>query len=365
MNIKLRIALSAMVCLISISSGAQVGTIQGSVTTSDGKPAEYVNVTLKGTSKGVVTETDGTFIIHSVKVGPHQLQASFVGSSKQEQHVEVKSGEITEISFVLHELSTELAQVTVVDSRVNPYHRDSSAIVAKLPLKDLDNPQIYNSIPKEVLANQVVTNFNDALKNATGISRLWESTGRGGDGAEFYSMRGFAVQPNMVNGLPSVNNGGLDPANVETIDVIKGPSGTLFGSPMISYGGLINVTTKRAYETLGGEFIYINGSNALNRFTADVNVPLSNKAFVRLNTAYHSQNSFQDAGFKKSFFIAPSFKFKATEKLTFLINTEFINAESANAPMIFLSRYATLSFNNMDFFEKNYNRSFTSNDLTI
>lgn len=247
----------------------------------------------------------------------------------------------------------------------NKFYRDSSVTVAKLPLKDLENPQVYNSISNRLLNEQVVTNMNDALKNATGVARLWESTGRGGDGAEFYSMRGFAIQPTMMNGVPSINNGALDPANVERIEVIKGPSGTLFGSPLISYGGLVNVTTKRPYDVFGGRVGYVAGGFGLNRFTADVNTPLGKGTAVRLNAAYHNENSFQDAGFRKRFYIAPSFSIKASERLTFLINTEFLNSEAANAPMIFLNRYAPLTFNSMDVFEKNYEKSFTSNDLAI
>ncbi|WP_127120591.1 TonB-dependent receptor [Chryseotalea sanaruensis] len=351
--------------LFSAGIMAQNGSIKGNIKTADSKPAEFVNISVKGSAKGSVTDKEGNFLISNLKPGTYQLVASFVGASKQEQSIEVKANEVSLVNFTLDETATALSEITVTDARINKYYRNDNAIVAKQPLKDLENPQVYNSISKEILADQVVTNFNDALKNATGITRLWESTGRGGDGAEFFSLRGFAVQPSMVNGLPSVNNGGLDPINIETIDVIKGPSGTLFGSPLISYGGLINVTTKRPYESLGGELTYISGSNALNRFTADVNLPLSEQAFARINTAYHSENSFQDAGFKKSIFIAPSFKFKANEKLTFLINTEFMNAEAANPAMLFLSRYSALSFTSLDIFEKYYSRSFTSNDLSI
>lgn len=353
------------ISLFSVTAIAQTGSLKGKITTSDGKPAEFVNVSVKGSSKGSVTNKEGNFQINNLKPGTYQVVATFVGASKQEQPVEVKANEVSVVDFTLDETATSLAEIMVTDTRINRYYRNENAIVAKQPLKDLENPQVYNSISKEILADQVVTNFNDALKNATGVTRLWESTGRGGDGAEFFSLRGFAVQPSMVNGLPSVNNGGLDPVNIETIDVIKGPSGTLFGSPLISYGGLINVTTKRPYETLGGELTYISGSNALNRFTVDINLPLSEQASTRINAAYHSENFFQNAGFKKSFFIAPSFKFKANEKLTFLINTEFMNAEAANPAMIFLSRYSALSFNSLDIFEKYYSRSFTSNDLSI
>lgn len=255
-----------------------------------------------------------------------------------------------------------LDQVEVSQDR---YRVTESRTVGKLDLKDIENPQVYNSIPKALLKDQLVTNMNDALKNATGVMRLWESTGRGGDGAEFYSLRGFAVQPSLVNGMPSITNGGLDPANVENIEVVKGPSGTLYGGNLISYGGLINVNTKKPYDRLGGELSYITGSYGLSRFTADVNSPVGKNVFVRLNTAYQYENTFQDAGYSQSFFIAPSVKIVASDKLTFLVNTEFKNGASANAPMIFLSRYSPLSFNNMDIFEANYKKSYTSNDLAI
>ena len=208
------------------------------------------------------------------------------------------------------------------------------------------------------------TSFQAVLNNATGVSRLWESTGRAGDGAEYYTMRGFSVQPTLVNGMPNVNNF-VEPINIESTEVLKGPSGTLFGSSVISYGGLINVTTKKPYDHFGGEIGAVVGSNKLNRYTLDVNAPLGKNVFARLVSAYHYEDSFQDAGFNKYIFVAPSLKVVASDKLTFLINTEFKSSEGANAPMIFLSRYAPLSFNSIDIFEKYYKRSFTDNSLTV
>ncbi|MFD0990251.1 TonB-dependent siderophore receptor [Mariniflexile jejuense] len=245
------------------------------------------------------------------------------------------------------------------------YKREKSTTVSKMPLNNIENPQVYNTVTNELLKEQVVTNFNDALKNATGVTRLWESTGRGGDGAEFFSMRGFSVQPTMVNGLPSINNGTIDPINVDNIEVLKGPSGTLFGSSLISYGGLINIVTKKPYSVFGGEIGYVSGTYGADRLTADINTPLNSDVSLRINTAYNKENSFQDAGFSKSFFFAPSLSYKVSDKLSFLINTEFSNRNSANAPMIFLSRYSPLSFNSIDLFEKNYKKSYTSNELSI
>lgn len=258
-----------------------------------------------------------------------------------------------------------LREVTVEGTRENKYKKESSTTVSKMLLKDIENPQVYNSIPANLLKEQVVTNFNDALKNATGVTRLWESTGRNGDGAEYYSMRGFAVQPSMVNGLPALTNTTIDPINIDNIEVIKGPSGTLFGSSVISYGGLINVVTKKPHQVFGGEISYNNGTYGSNRVTADVNLPLNEKAAVRINSAYTTEESFQDAGFSNALFLAPSLKYEVNDKLTFLVNTEFYKNTSAKASMIFLSRYAPLSFDSMELFDRNYKRSFTSNDLTM
>jgi len=248
---------------------------------------------------------------------------------------------------------------------IDAYFSKNVNAANKMPLKDIENPQVYNVISNKAIKEQVITNFNDALKNATGVFRLWESTGRGSDGGEYYSMRGFSTQPTLLNGMPSFSNGTLDPANVESIEVIKGPSGTMYGGNIVSYGGLINVTTKKPYEAFGGEMGYVNGSYGLNRVTADINTPLSKQAFLRINTAYQNRNSFQDAGFGKSLYFAPSLKFIANDRLTFYINTEIKSSESANAPMIFLSRYSPISFHSMDLFEQNYKKSYTTNDLTI
>jgi iron complex outermembrane recepter protein len=274
---------------------------------------------------------------------------------------------LTTFSYAQEKKDTikQLKEVVVEGLHENKYKKESSETVAKMPLKDIENPQVYNSIPANLLKEQVITNFNDALKNATGVARLWESTGRNGDGAEYYSMRGFSVQPTMTNGLPSLTNTTIDPINIDNIEVIKGPSGTLFGSSVISYGGLINVVTKKPYQNFGGEISYNNGTYGSNRVTADINLPVNDKMAVRVNSAYTNEESFQDAGFSNAFFIAPSVKYEVNDKLTFLVNTEFYKNTSARQSMIFLSRFSPLSFDSMELFDRNYKNSFTSNDLTM
>lgn len=343
---------------------SQNGTISGSVRTSDGDPVELVMVNVKGTAKGALTDRNGKYQIRNIQPGLHRLIASYIGLEKQEQTIEVTAGGITSLDFTLKESSAELQEVIVSTRNLNR----ENAIVAKIPLKKLENPQVYNTVSSEIMKQQGITNYDDALRNVPGISRTWESTGRAGDGASYFALRGFDAQPTLYNGLPGLTSGNLDPANVEEIQVIKGPSSTLFGGAFYSYGGMINTITKKPYHQFGGEIGYNAGSFGLNRITADINAPLSkaDKIALRVNTAYHSENSFQDAGVKKSFFIAPSLVYEVNDRLSFHLLTEILEEERAVAPVFFHSdRLSPLPFKNLQELNLDPRLSFTSNDLTI
>ncbi|WP_018626871.1 TonB-dependent receptor [Niabella aurantiaca] len=339
------------------------GNIKGKITTSDGKPAGSVSVSLQGTAKGAVANNRGQYEIRNVTPGSYVLSVSFTGLATREETVEITAGGTAVVDFVLSENEKEL-QTVVISARRD---KQASEYAAKMPLKNLENPQVYNTISAELLRQQTITTYDDALKNVPGIFRLWESTGRGGDGGSYFTLRGFESQVTMVNGLPGLTNGNLDPANLEKIEVLKGPSGTLFGSPVISYGGLVNNITKKPYDTFGASFNYIAGSFGLNRITADLNLPFTKEkgSAVRINTAYQHENSFQDQGFRKSFFFAPTLAYKLSEKLSFLLVTELMQEEKTNPTMLFLGRDAPLQFKDLKDLNYNNKLSFTSNDLSI
>lgn len=342
-------------------------SLKGQITLNNNESAESISVVLKGTKYGTTTNEGGNYLLKNIKPGTYTIKVSGVRITTIEKKITVNEGQDLTENFTLNANSEELSEVVINGGKTNHYARKETQQVSRLPLKNLENPQVYTTITGEVLKEQVVTNFDDALKNAPGITQLWAATGRGGDGAGYYSLRGFAVQPTIVNGLPGLTNGSLDPANIDRIEIIKGPSGTLFGSSLISYGGLINTTTKRPYKTFGGEVNYTVGSYGLNRVTADLNTPLNDKKTLnfRINSAYNKQNSFQDAGFRESFFIAPSLSYNVNDRLSFLVLTEFMSNETTNPTMLFLDRANPLRVHNINELKYDNKRSYTSNELTI
>ncbi|WP_207421099.1 TonB-dependent receptor [Desertivirga brevis] len=364
-----RILLLSFLALLNLSNlfAQKTAAISGTVKTPDNQPIEHVWVTLKGKSKNTVTDAAGKYRLSGLQPGTYAVRISSMELNAQEQQVIVQAGEIKELNFTVSLSEVQLKAVEINSRKTNSLNAKKSETVARMPLQNLENPQVYVSIPKELLELQVVTNFNDALKNSPGLDKLWSSTGRAGDGAGYYSLRGFSVQPNLVNGIAGLTNGDLDPANIEKIEVIKGPSGTLFGGALTSFGGLINIVTKRPVDSLTGALAYTTGSFGLNRITADVNTPVSKdkRLIARLNGAYHYQNSFQDAGFRKSLFIAPSFEYNVNERFKLNLDLQFYNYEGTNPLSVFLNRSRSLIARTPADLNLNFNRSFTSNDLTI
>ncbi|MBC8153921.1 MAG: TonB-dependent receptor, partial [Bacteroidetes bacterium] len=231
----------------------------------------------------------------------------------------------------------QLQEVIVTGSRANRFARTSSDYVGKMPLKNLENPQVYNTIGKELLTEQLVFSVDDAMRNAPGVQKMWEATGRAGDGGSYYNTRGFIVQSQLRNGLAGNVTSGIDAVNLEKLETIKGPSATLFGSALTSYGGLINRVTKKPYETFGGEVAVSGGSYDFQRVSADVNAPLnkSRNLLLRVNTALNHEGTFQTVGFSRGLALAPSLLFKPTERLSVLLDAEIYRNQNVGKQIFF------------------------------
>lgn len=343
------------------------GTIKGRVLTSEKKPADNVSVSLKGTPTGTTTDDQGYYELR-ITAGSYSLIVSQVGAKRQEIAVEVRAGQVTSLPVIFLNISNgDLQEVTISSGRTNKFTRKQSNYVTKMPLSNLENPQVYSSISKELLKDQQINNLDDALKNAAGVTKSLEATSRTATGGTYFVLRGFVTQAKLRNGVAGNITTTIDAANVESIEVIKGPSATLFGSALTSYGGLINRVTKKPFKATAGEVSYYGGSNGLNRISADYNTPLDTAGNVlfRVNAAYNYQNNFQDNGFRRSFLFAPTLSFKMNDKLSFSLDAEFNTLQSAGSQYIYFynTPVANYGVNSADKVPINYKSSFSSNDL--
>lgn len=345
---------------------ADKGSIKGRVKTNEGRPAEFVTIAIKGV-KSAQVDARGNYLLKDLEPGTYKLTVSFIGRVVQEKEVTVVAGETLSVDFELAESNEQLEEVVVNGGTTNKFAVKKTTTAAKMPLGNLENPQIYTTIPKTVFTEQMVTEFSMSLKNSPGIYKVQGSRGINTDGASSYTMRGFRTEASLVDGVPSQTNGEIDPVNVERVELVKGPSGTLYGGAVVAFGGLINIATKKPLSTFGGELNYVTGSYGLNRVSADVYGPVNKdkNLLFRMSAAYQNQNSFQDAGFKKSIFAAPAFEYRINEKLTLNLNASFYESEGTSTPSIFLNRVRGFIATTPKALNFDWKRSFTSNDIVM
>lgn len=150
--------------LIQLSASAQQnGNLKGKVTTVDGKPAEGVTINLKEGKVNTLSNYEGEYQLR-VKPGSYTVRVSAVGLSIQEKSITIIGGQTVTLDFVLNENSQQLQEVIVSGNAVNRFNKDASDYVAKMPMKRMENPQVYSSISNQLMEEQLLFSVDDAIK---------------------------------------------------------------------------------------------------------------------------------------------------------------------------------------------------------
>ena len=345
-----------LLCIQFSFAQSPTAIIRGAVKTQSGAPVTTATVVLTGTEKGANAMEGGAYQINNISPGKYSIIAKSVGYVTTSKQVELHAGEILTIDFMLTEDNKTLSEVTVT-SGYNKFAKKETQSVAKMPLKNLENPQVYHVVPRELLQDQVIVSYNDVLKNVTGVSQALVN------GSNSFNLRGFSTSSYLRNGLQDSKSNSIEVANIERIEVLKGPSATLFGNALTSFGGLLNRVTKKPFETFDGEVAYTVGGFGLSRVTADFNTPLSKEKglYLRTNVAYNNEGSFQDAGFTKRFFFAPALLYQVNDRLTLSFDAEIYNQKANDFNRLFPQ--ASFTKTNPTKLGIDWNKSYSTNDI--
>lgn len=160
------------------------------------------------------------------------------------------------------------------------------------PLRDI--PQSIQVVPRAVIEDQAATRLTDVVLNVSGV----QLNGTAGNRAETYSIRGFTVPRYAINGFPLTSTmdrpeGFLDLANVERVEVLKGPASVLVG--LAEPGGIINIVTRAPTQTFTADAAVQGGSFEFGRAEASLSGPLAGNGAVsaRVTGAYQSDGNFR------------------------------------------------------------------------
>ncbi|MGE8553236.1 MAG: TonB-dependent siderophore receptor [Chryseobacterium jejuense] len=366
--LKTSIFLLTLTLFSATFSAQQSERIHGKILASEKLPIKNAILRLVDTSYQAKTNNQGDFYFENVAPGEYTLQVVLNDIELMQEKIRIEK-DVYEIPTIFAPTqSNAIEGITVYAFSRNKFLDKDSISISKMPLRNLENPQAYTSINQQILKEQLTYDVSEVIKNVPGMVKMQGSPGRGsGDGSFYYSLRGFPTKISMVDGVPATTNGEIDPSDIERLEVIKGPSGTLYGGAATSFGGLVNIVTKKPKDYFGGEISYMLGSYNLNRATVDVYGPVtdSRKTLFRVNAAYQYQNGFRDSEFRKSFFVSPSLSYQVNDNLKFSLGAQIYNYEGTNTPIIFLPRGRAFLAHTPDEMGFDWKRSYSNNDMTL
>ncbi|MCK9609256.1 MAG: TonB-dependent receptor [Methylomonas sp.] len=213
----------------------------------------------------------------------------------------------------------------------DPYNKSytvtNSTTATKTDTPIFDTPVSIQVVPRVVMNDQKATTIKDALENVSSIrpqSSLGLSNG--------YIVRGFRngrIYRNglVANGLGIGEGAQFDSANLERVEVLKGPAAVLFGR--IEPGGLINLVTKKprdeAYHSVEQRFgsydFYRTEWDATDAITDDKSLS------YRFTGSYQNNKSFRDFNFNDRVLVNPSLTWRPSDATEISLDLEALHED--------------------------------------
>ncbi len=334
---------------------AQERTIEGIVTSlEDGEPLPGVNISIKGSSYGVITNSDGTYMI-KVSSKDKMLIFSFIGMETKE----ILIGQKKKINVVLAPSSTSLDDILVTAMGIKKDKKSLGYAVQKVSSEKLlegKQSNLVNALQGKV-AGLTVTNSGGA-PGASSVIMIRGGNSLSGNNQPLFIVDGIPIDNSTEKGgaIASSNRAlDINSEDVESISILKGPAAAALygikaangavvittksgksGEAIISYSGSIsmdNVMSTPDVQMQYGQGTQLDDGTINNETTlswSDTKLPSSAKRYNNLadfyQTAYTQNHNLSYSG--------------GTEKNTIYFSTGYLNQKG----VIDRTNYDRLSF---------------------
>ncbi|MBP6587431.1 MAG: TonB-dependent receptor [Flavobacterium sp.] len=263
-----------LILIFSTSYGQNL--LEGEVKSDDNSPIEGVNIVVKGTTNNTTTDVDGKFSIEA-KALPFTIIVQYAGYNTKELKITElpTNGKPLQITISTGEEKV-LSEVVVTSRRRIEKVQDIPIAVSVVTGKQAEQAGAFNvSRIKELVPSVQLYSSNPRNTgiNIRGLGSPYGLTNDGIDpGVGFYVDGVYYARPAATT---------LDFIDVERIEVLRGPQGSLFGKNTTS--GAFNITSRKASFSPGANFEVSYGNYAYLQAKASITGPLSEKIAGRIS----------------------------------------------------------------------------------
>ncbi|WP_161552734.1 TonB-dependent receptor domain-containing protein [Rhodothermus marinus] len=247
---RLTVVLGALLLLVPLWAQAQ-GILRGRVTDAEtGEPLPGANIVLVELQRGAASDIDGNYEIGDIPPGRYTLRASFVGYRTLEQAVEIRAG-VQELNLTLQPDYTGLEEVVVTGIASRTSKARAEVAVSRVNTDELLQQNAYQDVSQLLNGKIAGVAVQPASGNVGGGLRfvVRADAALNGDGQPVIYVDGVRIDNDVIEGFGAGGQeysmlANLNPEDIESIEVLKGPAGAaLYGTS--GANGVVLIRTKR------------------------------------------------------------------------------------------------------------------------
>ncbi|WP_345953371.1 TonB-dependent receptor [Mucilaginibacter sp. PAMB04168] len=278
-----RLLITFLTFVATLSAYAQ-NVLTGTVKNKDGQPAVNATIVIKGTKTYTQVDTAGHFSVDAAQRLPFTLRVTLVGYQPYEARITDLSAQPLAITLTT---ANALGEVVITSRRRIERVQEVPIPITVVGGAQIENAGAFNvNRVKELIPSVQLYSSNPRNTgiNIRGIGSPFGLTNDGLDpGVGFYVDGVYYARPAAAT---------LDFLDIERVEVLRGPQGTLFGKN--ASAGAINITTRKASFTPEATFETSFGNYGYIQAKASVSGPLSKKFAGRLSFSGTQRNGLVD-----------------------------------------------------------------------
>lgn len=309
--------------LMSITSQAQM--LSGEITNEKNEAVAGATIHLLNSGEGTISDARGNYQLNNLSPGKYTVVVSAIGYAEENKEINLGQSGVT-LNFKLNNSLVRLDAIVVTAQKKEELLQKVPVSITALSARQVQEYRLWDSKDLTALVPNLFSNNS-------------------GDGRNVTSLRGIATtsyDPAVATYIDGVNQFSLDTYiptlfDVDRIEVLRGPQGTLYGRNAM--GGVINIITKKPGNEPHAFVEASVGNHNLQRYSAGFSAPLvKNKLFFGAAAMFDKRdgyytNELTNSSFDKQNGITGNYylKFIPAEKWDLTLNVKHRNNKNDGA----------------------------------